>query len=76
VPHFSSGAPGKESVSFAEQGRPVLFPQELMNLPEGAAILIAPGRSKNALKIWARPWFDCPDLKEKGGLDDYHKHRM
>jgi type IV secretory pathway TraG/TraD family ATPase VirD4 len=75
VPHFSSGARGHQSVSFAEQGRPVLFPQELMNLPKGAAIMIAPGRSKNALKIWARPWFECPDLKDKGGIDDYHRHR-
>jgi type IV secretory pathway TraG/TraD family ATPase VirD4 len=75
VPHFSSGAYGRQNVSFSEQGRPVLFPQELMNLPEGAAILIAPGRSKNALQIWARPWFDCPDLKDKGGIDDYHRHR-
>jgi type IV secretory pathway TraG/TraD family ATPase VirD4 len=75
VPHFSSGANGRQNVSFAEHGRPVLFPQELMNLPDGAAILIAPGRSKNALQIWARPWFDCPDLKDKGGIDDYHRHR-
>jgi type IV secretory pathway TraG/TraD family ATPase VirD4 len=75
VPHFSSGPLGSQSVSFTEQSRPVLFPHELMSLPEQAAILVAPGRSKNALKIWARPWFDCPDLKNKGGIDDYHRHR-
>ena len=75
VPHFSADARGRESVSFAEQSRPVLFPQDIMNLPKGAAIMIAPGRSKNALQVWARPWFDCPDLKDKGGIDDYHRHR-
>lgn len=79
VPHFSY-APGRdgkpqESVSFAEQGRPVLFAQDIMNLPKQTAIVIAPGRSKNALQIWARPWFDCPDLKDKGGIDAYHRHR-
>ena len=62
-------------MSFAEQGRPVLFPQDIMNLPKQTAIVIAPGRSKNALRIWARPWFDCPDLKDKGGIDAYHRHR-
>ena len=85
IPHFSHGmGPGgrpQESVGFGEQGRPVLFPQEIMaldNHPQGgsAAILIAPGRSRNALKIWARPWFACPDLKHKGGVDAYHRHRQ
>jgi type IV secretory pathway TraG/TraD family ATPase VirD4 len=86
IPHFSH-SPGRdggsqEAVSFSEQGRPVLFPQDIMALPDhpggkgSAAILIAPGRSRNALKIWARPWFDCPDLKHKGGIDPYHRHRM
>jgi type IV secretory pathway TraG/TraD family ATPase VirD4 len=84
IPHFSHGmGPGgrpQESVSFGEQGRPVLFPQEIMALPNhpsggSAAILIAPGRSRNALKIWARPWFQCPDLRHKGGVDAYHRHR-
>jgi type IV secretory pathway TraG/TraD family ATPase VirD4 len=84
VPHFSHGeGPGgkpKETVAFGEQGRPVLFPQDIMALPDhprggSAAILIAPGRSRNALKIWARPWFECPDLKHKGGVDAYHRHR-
>jgi type IV secretory pathway TraG/TraD family ATPase VirD4 len=80
IPHFSHGG-GRESVSFSEQGRPVLFPQDILALPDHpsgrgtAAILIAPGRSKNALKIWARPWFDCPDLKHRGGVDAYHRHR-
>ena len=80
IPHFSHGGP-RESVSFSEQGRPVLFPQDILALPDHpsgrgtAAILIAPGRSKNALKIWARPWFDCPDLKHRGGVDAYHRHR-
>jgi hypothetical protein len=58
-----------------------MFPQDIMalpNHPEGgsAAILIAPGRSRNALQIWARPWFACPDLKDKGGIDAYHRHRL
>lgn len=85
IPHFSHspGRNGKaqESVSFSEQGRPVLFPQDIMALPDhpeggSAAILIAPGRSRNALQIWARPWFASPDLKHKGGIDAYHRHRM
>jgi type IV secretory pathway TraG/TraD family ATPase VirD4 len=86
IPHFShSPEPNggyRETVGFGEHGRPVLFPQDILalpNHPEGkgsAAILIAPGRSKNALQIWARPWFDCPDLKGKGGIDAYHQHRM
>lgn len=79
LPHFSyapdRGGEMKESVSFNEQGRPVMFPQDIMALPKGAAIMIAPGRSKNALQIWARPWFDCPDLKDKVGIDPYHRHR-
>jgi type IV secretion system protein VirD4 len=79
IPHFSY-APGRggqtrESVSFGEQGRPVMFPQEVMALPQGQAIMFAPGRSKNALVIWARPWFDSPDLKSRGGVDPYHRHR-
>jgi type IV secretion system protein VirD4 len=85
IPHVSYG-PGRgghmqESWSFQEQGRPVMFPQEIMALPPGpngcgnAAIMIAPGRSRHALQIWARPWFDCPDLKDKGGIDAYHRHR-
>jgi type IV secretory pathway TraG/TraD family ATPase VirD4 len=85
IPHFSHspGRNGKaqESVSFSEQGRPVLFPQDIMALPnheEGgsAAILIAPGRSRNALQIWARPYHACPDLRHKAGLDSYHQHRV
>jgi hypothetical protein len=85
IPHFShSAGPGgksQESVSFSEQGRPVLFPQDVLALADhpggrgSAAILIAPGRSRNALKIWARPWFDCSDLKHRGGVDAYHRHR-
>jgi type IV secretory pathway TraG/TraD family ATPase VirD4 len=84
IPHFSHGegpdGKPKESVGFGEQGRPVLFAQEIMALPNhpsggSAAILIAPGRSRNALKIWARPWFQCPDLRHKGGVDAYHRHR-
>jgi hypothetical protein len=85
VPHFSHGTgPGgraQESVSFNEQGRPVLFPQDIMALPDhpvgqgSAAILMAPGRSRNALQIWARPWFDCPDLQGIGNVDAYHRHR-
>jgi type IV secretory pathway TraG/TraD family ATPase VirD4 len=90
IPHFSHSPArdnqgrelgSQESVSFSEQGRPVLFPQDVMALPNhpngqgSAAILIAPGRSRNALKIWARPWFDCPDLRDKGGIDAYHQHR-
>ena len=85
VPHFSHGTGPRgrpqESVSFSEQGRPVLFPQDILALPDhpdgrgSAAILIAPGRSRNALQIWARPWFDCPDLKHLGGEDAYHRHR-
>lgn len=79
TPHFSH-APGRgsvmqESVSFNEQGRPVMFPQEVMALSDGQAIMLAPGRSKNALLIWARPYFDCPDLKGKAGIDPYHRHR-
>jgi type IV secretion system protein VirD4 len=84
VPHFSHGAGrggSQESVSFSEQGRPGLFPQDIMALadhPKGgsAAILIAPGRSRNALQIWARPYHACPDLKDKAGVDSYHRHRM
>jgi type IV secretion system protein VirD4 len=79
VPHFSHSPErsGKtqESVTFNEHNRPVMFPHDVMALPDGAAICIAPGRSKNALQVWARPWFDCPDLKSKGGSDPYHKHR-
>ena len=81
VPHFSHGGrKSQESVSFSEQGRPVLFPQDVMALPNhpkggSAAILIAPGRSRNALQIWARPYFVCPDLKDKAGVDSYHRHR-
>jgi hypothetical protein len=86
VPHFSHGEDGrgrsKESVSFSEQGRPVMFPHDVMALPQHpgghgrAAILIAPRRSRNALQIWARPWFDCPDLKHKGGVDPYYRRGM
>jgi type IV secretory pathway TraG/TraD family ATPase VirD4 len=79
VPHFSHspgrGGKTQESVTFNEHNRPVMFPHDVMALQDGAAICIAPGRSKNALQIWARPWFDCPDLKNKGGVDPYHKHR-
>jgi type IV secretory pathway TraG/TraD family ATPase VirD4 len=79
VPHFSHspgrGGKTQESVTFNEQNRPVMFAHDVMSLPNGAAICIAPGRSKHALQIWARPWFDCPDLKHKGGLDPYHRHR-
>jgi type IV secretory pathway TraG/TraD family ATPase VirD4 len=84
VPHFSHGeGPGgkpKESVGFGEQGRPVLFPADIMALPNHprgghAAILIAPGQSRNALQIWAKPWFVCADLKYKGGVDAYHRDR-
>lgn len=76
VPHLSYGdRRTQENVSFSEHGRPVMFPQEAMALPKGTAVLIAPGRSKNVLLIWARPWFECPDLKGKLGNDPYHRHR-
>lgn len=83
IPHvsYSPGRGGmQEAIGYQEQGRPVLFPHDIMALPSGphgsgnAAIIIAPGRAKNALLVWARPWFDCPDLKDKGGLDPYAKH--
>jgi TraM recognition site of TraD and TraG len=86
IPHFSHspgrGGKSQEAVSFSEQDRPVLFPQDVMALPQHpdgqgcSAILIAPGRSRNALQIWARPWFDCPDLKHRGGIEAYHQHRV
>jgi hypothetical protein len=49
----------------------------LPNHPRGghAAILIAPGQARNALQIWAKPWFVCADLKYKGGVDAYHRDR-
>ena len=83
LPHYSFDPRGGDNLSLSEHGRPVMFPQQLMGMPkkgpEGkpgtAAIVFTPGRSTNALKIWARPWFDDPELKDKGGIDPYHQHR-
>jgi type IV secretory pathway TraG/TraD family ATPase VirD4 len=65
---------GGENTGYAETGRPVLFPQEIMALQPEEFIMFAPGLMKNVYLGWRQPYWEYPDNTKLYGTNPYNPH--